>query len=165
MSRADRAQDPAPAHRPDASHTRRRARRVLRWAGVGPALHRPRDLQRDAFTRRTFDSRSITYPCPVSTEQADAVAVGGPLDGQVLGQARADHFDVTMADRTRYRYVRRSPRDGATDTVPIRLLRAVALAAFLPAVALADVGRPLPPLEPSDEVMEGCALVSVLERR
>lgn len=54
----------------------------------------------------------------MSTEQADAVAVGGPLDGQVLGQARADHFDVTMADRTRYRYVRRSPQDGANDTVP-----------------------------------------------
>ncbi len=45
----------------------------------------------------------------MNPEQPDAVALGGPLDGQVLGRVAADHVDVTMADRMRHRYVRGPP--------------------------------------------------------
>jgi hypothetical protein len=50
----------------------------------------------------------------VTEDDRPALAVGGPLDGQVLGTAAAEHFDVTMQDRSRNRYVRSARQvDGA----------------------------------------------------
>ena len=47
-------------------------------------------------------------------EQDVAVAEGGPLDGQVLGTAGADHFEVTMLDDTHHRYERTARRRPGT---------------------------------------------------
>lgn len=36
----------------------------------------------------------------------DAIAEGGPMDGMVLGIAGPHQFDVVMADRIHWRYIR-----------------------------------------------------------
>jgi hypothetical protein len=48
----------------------------------------------------------------------DAVAVGGPLDGQVLGSAGPDRYNVTMVDGTHHRYQRQRTADADAAPVP-----------------------------------------------
>lgn len=36
---------------------------------------------------------------------ANAMAVGGPMDGTILGRAGSAQYEVVMADRTRWKYV------------------------------------------------------------
>jgi hypothetical protein len=41
-----------------------------------------------------------------------AFAVGGPLDGSVLGEGNAEEYEVLMADGSRHRYLRTTADTG-----------------------------------------------------
>jgi hypothetical protein len=44
-----------------------------------------------------------------------AVAHGGPMDGEILGLADAESYEVRLADRTRWKYVATREREVLPD--------------------------------------------------
>lgn len=58
-----------------------------------------------------FDST----PSSETDGRTQAVARGGPMDGQILGLADAESYEVRLADRTRWKYVATNDRELLTD--------------------------------------------------